>query len=202
MPDGKQSHGQKPRKVESASIRPPDDVSKLLASAQKIIEDVDRAELTKSHEERQYPKFDHSEVDIGAVLGVGGFGVVSEVSAIHVHNHDDNIQQRIEQQKQNDDMEEALREDNHYELDTAKQKMAHRCMRLGEARYAIKILDSQLNDLDRTRGMIDMALEVKYLKYLWHPNIGEWSPWNGIDSDSLRVEVFLIFSVYNDSFLY
>ena len=42
----------------------------------------------------------------------------------------------------------------------------------GDARYAIKRLHRTLSEYERTRGMIDMAIEAKFLQVLWHPNIG------------------------------
>lgn len=63
-------------------------------------------------------------------------------------------------------------DDSHYDVKSARYMMAKHARRKGSSRYAIKRLHSDLNDLERTRGMIDMALEVKYLSVLWHPNIG------------------------------
>jgi hypothetical protein len=42
----------------------------------------------------------------------------------------------------------------------------------GEARYAIKMLHPEtLSEFERTRGMIDLAMEAMYLSALSHPNI-------------------------------
>ena len=41
------------------------------------------------------------------------------------------------------------------------------------ARYAIKRLKSDLNELNRVRGAIDLAIEVRLLSRLHHPNIGK-----------------------------
>jgi hypothetical protein len=43
---------------------------------------------------------------------------------------------------------------------------------LTAARYAIKRLKSDLSDISRARGAIDLAIEVKILTQLNHPNIG------------------------------
>jgi hypothetical protein len=64
-------------------------------------------------------------------------------------------------------------DDSHYDVKDARFMMSKQVRRKGSARYAIKKLHSDLNDLERARGMIDMALEVKYLSVLWHPNIGK-----------------------------
>ena len=42
------------------------------------------------------------------------------------------------------------------------------------ARYAVKRLKSDLNELSRVRGAIDLAIEVKILSRLHHPNIGRF----------------------------
>jgi hypothetical protein len=152
------------RKPEVASMRPREDVSELTKNAEKMISAVDEAHIMKTLEKRLYPSFDHAEIKVGPVLGVGGYAIVSEVSSIQIQGHGP-------ESEEHDDLDDD-HEDHHYELDTARQKMASRCLRHGDARYAIKILDPSLSDLDRTRGLIDMALEVKYLRVLWHPNIG------------------------------
>lgn len=163
-------------------MRPPESVAGLLKNAEKILSDVEKAHVFTSLEQREYPTFDPSEVEIGDVLGVGGFGVVSEVSAIKVKVKPEEAVSGPsagvlpeEGPRHSDSQGEDADHDNddHYELNTAKEKMARRCIRYGQARYAIKKLDPMLSELDRTRGMIDMALEVKYLTVLWHPNIGE-----------------------------
>lgn len=62
-------------------------------------------------------------------------------------------------------------DDSHYDIREARTVLSKQVRRGKTARYAIKLLHRDLNDLERTRGMIDMALEVKYLSVLWHPNI-------------------------------
>jgi hypothetical protein len=49
------------------------------------------------------------------------------------------------------------------------------------ARYAIKRLKSDLNELNRVRGSIDLAIEVKLLSQLHHPNIGKLSKYIVLD---------------------
>lgn len=72
-----------------------------------------------------------------------------------------------------DSLESQEHDDPHYEVRRARHLMAHNVKRNGSARYAIKRLHKDLSDLERTRGMIDMALEAEYLSVLWHPNIGK-----------------------------
>eukprot|EP00977_Amphora_coffeiformis_P007448 scaffold1619_cov161-Amphora_coffeaeformis.AAC.8 len=61
----------------------------------------------------------------------------------------------------------------HYEVTTARQHMCDNVRRSGDARYAVKRLHRDLGDLERARGMIDLAIEAKFLSALWHPNIGK-----------------------------
>ncbi|KAL7567965.1 hypothetical protein ACA910_019674 [Epithemia clementina (nom. ined.)] len=62
-------------------------------------------------------------------------------------------------------------DDSHYDIKIARQHMAEHVRRNGEARYAVKRLHRDLSDLERARGMIDLAIEAKYLSVVWHPNI-------------------------------
>ena len=65
-------------------------------------------------------------------------------------------------------------DDSHYDVTNARQYMAEFVRRNGEARYAVKRLHRDLNDLERTRGMIDLAIEAKILSFVWHPNISRF----------------------------
>lgn len=67
-----------------------------------------------------------------------------------------------------------VHDDSHYDIRSARSQMAENVRRNGEARYAIKRLHRDLSDLERVRGMIDLAIEVKFLSVLWHPNIGKF----------------------------
>jgi hypothetical protein len=50
--------------------------------------------------------------------------------------------------------------------------MAKKCLRRGDARYAVKYLRTNAIDEDeRALGRIDLAIEIKYLHALDHPNI-------------------------------
>jgi hypothetical protein len=59
----------------------------------------------------------------------------------------------------------------HYDIREARHYMTRRCQRQGTARYALKLLHSDLSPVERARGMIDLAVEAKYLSVVWHPNI-------------------------------
>lgn len=61
----------------------------------------------------------------------------------------------------------------HYDLSSARRHMYENARRSRDARYAVKRLHRDLNDFERTRGMIDLAIEAKFMSTLWHPNIGK-----------------------------
>jgi hypothetical protein len=72
----------------------------------------------------------------------------------------------------------ATHDDAHYDVHIARKHMAQSVRRNGDARYAVKRLHRDLTDLERARGMIDLAIEAKYLSVIWHPNIGACTnPW-------------------------
>ena len=65
-----------------------------------------------------------------------------------------------------------LKDDEHYDVNTARQVIADRCIRKGSgARYCVKKLKVELDVVDRARGAVDLAIEIRYLSVLWHPNI-------------------------------
>ena len=153
-------------------MRSSSDVAALLANAEAILEAVEQSDIMQSSERREYPTFSSGEVQVGDVLGIGGFGIVSEVAAIKVQDSKTNTTSNSEPTNDATDpppsasaVEQAVEEqdnesdDHHFDVITAKQKIAKRCRRFGQARYAIKRLDPQLSEMERTRGMIDMALE-------------------------------------------
>lgn len=77
----------------------------------------------------------------------------------------------------------------HYDLKKARHFMAKRCMRKGTARYALKRLHGCLTPIERARGMLDLAMEAKYLSVVWHPNISKLNAdsWKIILLDPLSV---------------
>lgn len=169
-------------------------VKDLLHDAAKIVASVDESDFSKKHTvSREFPEFQHTEILAGPILGEGGFGVVLEVEKIQLKGQEQqsaapaaaaaaapittnqngkNV--KFEQQEFNKEEEERDRqlEKEHYDVHHARTLMATIQRRQGtDARYAIKRLHSDLSDLERARGMIDLAIETKVLSRLWHPNI-------------------------------
>lgn len=117
------------------------------------------------------------ELMLGSVLGRGGFCVVNEIrnfklepnSPLDVKAQDDNGMIVDEEE---DEFGE-LRYDGGVLIQDRKF-MARRCLRQGKhARYAIKILsDECLSDPERfVGGIIDLAVESRFLSVIRHPNI-------------------------------
>lgn len=62
----------------------------------------------------------------------------------------------------------------HYDVEKARELMTSRVTKNGYARYALKRLHNDLTELERARGMVDLAVEAKYLSLVWHPNISTY----------------------------
>jgi serine/threonine protein kinase len=63
-------------------------------------------------------------------------------------------------------------DEQHYDVGTARETIAQKCVRVGnESRYAVKKLKVELDEVARARGALDLAIEIRYLSVLWHPNI-------------------------------
>ena len=66
----------------------------------------------------------------------------------------------------------------HYKVHKAKDLMEKCCCRTSSqaitSRYALKRLQKGLTSIERSRGMLDLALEAKYLSIVWHPNISKF----------------------------
>jgi hypothetical protein len=178
------------------------DTKDLLERAHDILKEADESYIANNTGlRRRYPTFDLCEVEIGPLLGVGGFGKVLEVKAFRpseleqikeegdettessaaatsTSNAKDDSKvpskgvtkpgdKRVDSSLPNDD-------ETHYDIRHARSTMARLVRRNGSARYAIKKLHDDLNDLERARGIVDLALEAKYLSVLWHPNISTY----------------------------
>ena len=63
----------------------------------------------------------------------------------------------------------------HYSIHKAKDWMEKCCCLTSSkevpTRYALKRLQKGLTKIERSRGMLDLALEAKFLSIVWHPNI-------------------------------
>jgi serine/threonine protein kinase len=154
----------------------------------------------RGHFQRPMPLFRPEEVTLGPILGQGGFGVVNEVSnfCLDTDETEDKVPQGgyAEHEPKSSDTATPPKEnanpavheatvdnlkgrvkqnsiDNnvHYDVLKARELMKANCLKNRSARYALKRLHDDLSDLEKARGMIDLAVEAKYLSVVWHPNI-------------------------------
>ena len=168
----------------------------MIKNAKTIVAAVDASDFCKLHTEpRSFPIFESNEIVTGPLLGVGGFGIVFEVKEIRLDGHKSalsagkaaGIEGTSQTSEQVDDMEgqegdhhrhqeNEKREqelENHYDIEEARSLMVANVRRGTDARYAIKKLHPDLSSLEHARGMIDLAIETKFLSRLWHPNISK-----------------------------
>lgn len=150
-------------KVSAAKLR-----EKSADYAKKVVEKA-FAESSISDNAGSFPKFSFSELTIGKVLGKGGFGTVSEVRAFaHEGASSNKGSQRSLSRR---DLSET-------EVDTGEMEsrafIAEHCIRNGgDARYAVKVLSPEViaDPARYLQGIIDMAVETRFLSYVEHPNI-------------------------------
>jgi len=116
----------------------------IKASFEKV---VNSSEVFDEKNEAHLPKYDyHGELLPGSLLGMGGFCNVSEIIKITLSKKDDPNSE-------------------------ARSHMANNYLRDGDARYAIKKLRDDLSDADKSKGILDLALEAKFLSVIDHPHI-------------------------------
>lgn len=161
---------------------------RLLDNAHKTLAMVDEAFIVKErgYEPRPMPTFRPEEISLGKILGTGGFGIVNEVSKFSLdEDHHDSCKDEPEDDQHKDDDEDLSPffppdTDVHYEITKARRLMEKRAVRNGICRYAIKRLHGDLTQLEKTRGMIDLAIEAKFLAVVWHPNISKCDQWSEV----------------------
>jgi len=148
----------------------------LLKRAKEVVAEKSQAsEIFDEEAEKSLPRFKKSELDVGRVLGRGGFCVVNEIQNFvleanspldHTSNEDGIIDEE-------EDEFGELRYDGGVVVQD-RRFMSRRCLRQKKhARYAIKTLsDECLKDPERfTGGVIDLAVESRFLSVIRHPNI-------------------------------
>lgn len=112
------------------------------------------------HPTRFVPKFGRNEIQIGPVLGVGGFCTVREVSGISLDPSLSHLQP------------DCQASDGEFHETETREYMSRNCLRAKSVRYAIKAMKKQFEDEKlKYRGMLDLAIEAEYLSRLAHPNI-------------------------------
>jgi serine/threonine protein kinase len=121
----------------------------------------------------EYPKFQLAELQLGKLLGKGGFGSVFEIRAFVVSG------QKVATQAKgfSDDLDET---EYLYDCHDSKRQedarmfIAQHCLRNNsDARYAVKQLSPEViaNAGMFYQGMCDMATETRFMSDIQHPNI-------------------------------
>jgi serine/threonine protein kinase len=139
-------------------------------------------------------KFHSTELELGRVLGRGGFCVVYELDAIDLllgdDESDDNMSQvsrtsslaslacvgrkRIRRKKATAKTLTTLVFDDENELVETRKSMSRLVSQTRKAKYVVKKVDPKLLDRDSNtymKGTTDLVLEAKFLSSLKHPNI-------------------------------
>lgn len=147
----------------SQSAGPPalaDDIQKeLLAKVRVQVEELSKSDVFDEEAEARISRFESSELTFGRKLGQGGYCVVNEVSGISLSS------------VEADAAEESVKEEK--KVYHTRKFMSQNCIRNGDARYAVKLLSPKsLSDKDLfEHGVKDLAMEVKFLAVVQHPNI-------------------------------
>lgn len=137
------------------------DESYLLQRAEEIVHaKTNGSEVMNPQAEAAVPRFLPQELELGDILGKGGFCAVSEISDITLVGSNPPPSTSI------DESTAHILQDRSY--------MAANHLRNGkDSRYAIKTLRTSLmKDPERfVAGVIDLVIETKFLSVIRHPNI-------------------------------
>jgi len=107
-----------------------------------------------------FPKFSFAELSLGKLLGTGGFCTVHEIGEFDLVSEDVDY-----------DKKAMSASSNFSDLESIRKIMAGKSRRNGDARYAIKKLRRDLVGIERTKGIIDLAIEARFLTTICHTNI-------------------------------
>jgi len=112
-----------------------------------------------------FPQFQKNELNLGKVLGKGGFGTVFEVTSF------DSSQKKSHSTRNLKDLGDA--EVGVGEMESRKFIADHCVRKGGDSRYAAKFLSPEVVADPPTfiQGIMDMATETRVLSDIEHPNI-------------------------------
>eukprot|EP00527_Entomoneis_sp_CCMP2396_P008091 CAMPEP_0198153428 /NCGR_PEP_ID=MMETSP1443-20131203/64158_1 /TAXON_ID=186043 /ORGANISM="Entomoneis sp., Strain CCMP2396" /LENGTH=421 /DNA_ID=CAMNT_0043819769 /DNA_START=25 /DNA_END=1290 /DNA_ORIENTATION=+ len=113
----------------------------------------------------KFPSFSLSELEVGKVLGRGGFCVVRDVNKIRLAPKEG----ALNEENDNGDGKTDFTDDAEHDRIT----MANNCLREGkDCRYAIKMVQDSTKDPSVfVRSLVDLVSEARFLAVIRHPNI-------------------------------
>jgi serine/threonine protein kinase len=126
----------------------------LLAEAKKHVAALSgKSRIFDEERENSFPRLKRSELDLGRILGSGGFCEVKEISKIKLEGP--LIQSRYEKEEED------------------RAFLSNHVIRNGDSRYAIKTLGPHIrNDaVLYMKGAIDLAIEARFLAVVENPFI-------------------------------
>lgn len=122
------------------------------------------------------PKFARTELTLGRLVGKGGFSLVFEVVKLEVEEVYD-ISKRSASERR----------------EVAKESIDEN----GMPRFAVKMLRDDLIDEEHSKGVIDLAVEARFLRRLSHPNIIAMRA--TANSDPLESRFFIVLEVLHST---
>jgi serine/threonine protein kinase len=153
----------------------------LLQTAEEIVQGISQRSTFFNDEKLQsLPTFFNGEIQVGRIIGRGGFCTVKELVGIKTgKSKKGTVQRRMSNGNLND---QSSVSNNAMSLTyngvdmSAKEYLTHSCNRGKGVIYVVKQVAEELeysNRITFLKGCVDLALEAKYLSTLSHPNIIE-----------------------------
>lgn len=129
------------------------------------------------HQPREsLPKFSRSELTLGRLIGKGGFSLVFEIAKIDVDEVYD-----ISKRSANE-----------------RRQVANECLDSdGRSKFVVKMLRDDLLEEEHSKGVIDLAVEARFLRRLVHPNIVAMRA--TANSDPLESRFFIILEMLEET---
>eukprot|EP00934_Nitzschia_sp_Nitz4_P001057 Nitzschia sp. Nitz4//scaffold161_size51353//39683//41162//NITZ4_006956-RA/size51353-augustus-gene-0.52-mRNA-1//-1//CDS//3329537933//1057//frame0 len=129
-----------------------------------LVKKTEGTTLLDAEAEARIPRFEADELNIGQVLGKGGFGIVSEINNITLKTKDTQEGPAVKH------------DDEHFIHNVVQDRtfMASHFIRQGkDYRYAIKQMKKTSRDDPQIyiNALVDLALEARFLAVIRHPNI-------------------------------
>jgi serine/threonine protein kinase len=135
-----------------------------------VAKEVERSNIFDATLEESIPKFALDELSLGRVLGRGGFCVAREINSIKLRLGEDDSNRKVGGRRL---LRKGSKSMAKSEGESTREYLARRLW-AKTGTYVIKQVDSELFYSDRVtflKGMIDLALETKYLASLDHPHV-------------------------------